>query len=936
MATIPLDIVANVNGTLKSIRKLESNSKDAFGGITGAIGKLSIGITGLNQGFQLASAGARFLADGLKATVGQALEFEESIAEISTLLNDASVGTEQLGKTVLDLQKKFGGKQKVIAGAFYNAISSGAVEAANANKFLADANKLAVGGVTTLETAVDGLTTIISGFGLEAEDTKEISDSLFIAMQKGKTTVGELSRGVGIAAASASSLGVDFKELLAATSALTTGGLTTSVAFTQVRSALVGLSKPSIGLQKILDDLNITSIKAQIEQDGMVGTLKKIIAETDGSAEAMGKLFGSVEAVQGVTALTSDTIGGTFKNALEQMKLSSENSGEATSKAFRKIADTAAFQFKKLKGIIDASFTGIGKEITKRISPVLKLLQKVAKGLGEGFKKGLSAASKALSKSKLFSASTFEKTLVKGIKISIKAVALLVKAFKFLTLTILDAALAFENFVGVEIVLNAIKKIAIKIAQGMIAIKNASIAIISLPSTIGQFFSDEQAKKAEAFAATVEKGRKEIARLNEVSAKPINLDFSGVKESIDLMKGGIEEVGFATEIALETVADTFAKEMKTVGDEAGKIAKKIKPDAEGDRRLGQLSSRRSNEIAAEIEIETNTSGNKFAKNIEAQGINFGKAAIGSFQKGGKEGAKQLIGSAASAVGNALGIPVLGPIMELLMTDGAANLIQGVADNLPVIVETIAENLPLISAKLIEILGDPTFGIRIANAFIDGYTKSIDKVAAQFTEKFKFAIGEGFINMKNNLGRLGVSIRNALHNGITNFASDFKKAWIPVRDEILGPFKAVGDVFTELADRFKALVSQLTGGEGSTVDKAKDIGKRVLVGVATGGLSEVARATGVKIPGLADGGIVPSGFNNDTFSANLTSGEAVIKRDTTEELANFLSKQGSVEAILNQLVEIVSAPIEVNTSINIDGENLGEAILNLNRQNTRLA
>jgi len=562
-------------------------------------------------------------------------------------------------------------------------------------------------------------------------------------------------------------------------------------------------------------------------------------------------------------------------------------------------------------------------------------LQKVAKGLGEGFKKGLSAASKALSKSKLFSASTFEKTLVKGIEISLKAVALLVKAFKVLSISVLKAALAFEDFIGVGIVLEGMRQVAIKLAQGFLFIKNAAIGLVSIKAWIT---NDTEALKG--FQEQVDKGREAIIDLQTSANEPTDFDFSSVKEGIELMKDGIEEVGFATEIALETVADTFAKEMKIVGDEAGKIAKKIKPDAEGDRRLSQLSSRQSNGVAADvgtkIEVETNTAGNKFAKNIEAQGMNFGKAAIGSFQKGGKEGAKQLIGSAASAVGNALGIPVLGPIMELLMTDGAANLIQGVADNLPVIVETIAENLPLISAKLIEILGDPTFGIRIANAFIDGYTKSIDKVAAQFTEKFKFAIGEGFINMKNNLGRLGVSIRNALHNGITNFASDFKKAWVPVRDEILGPFKAVGDVFTELADRFKALVSQLTGGEGSTVDKAKDIGKRVLVGVATGGLSEVARATGVKIPGLADGGIVPSGFNNDTFSANLTSGEAVIKRDTTEELANFLSKQGSVEAILNQLVEIVSAPIEVNTSINIDGENLGEAILNLNRQNTRLA
>lgn len=1030
MATIPLDIVANTKDAVRAIKRLEVQSKDSFGGITGAIGKLSIGITGLNQGFQLASAGARVLADGLAATVGQALEFEESIAEISTLLNDATVGTEQLGKTVLDLQKQFGGNQKVIAGAFYNAISSGAVEAGNANLFLADANKLAVGGVTDLDTAVDGLTTIISGFGLKAQDTKEISDSLFIAMQKGKTTVGELSRGVGIAAASASSLGVDFKELLAATSALTTGGITTSVAFTQVRSALVGLSKPSAGLQKILNDLKITSIETAISQDGMVGTLKKIIAQTDGSAEAMSQLFGSVEAVQGVTALTSDVIGGTFQDALKQMETASKNSGATTETAFQKIADTAKFQFDKLKGIVSASFTEIGSEVTKRITPVLKTLQSVAGTLGTAFKKGVAAASKAFASSKLFKADSIGKTILKSINLGLKGFNLLQKAIVATSKTVLDLAITFTKFGGVTFIVDTFTKAMILGDSATTKLAKTFAHLAGLKA-----FLTGDIQGALEFARVALEAEKHLDQLAFDLAAVESGSFDGLAEGLELARDGIVEVGDALTVAIDATTDSLEKGIINFGKatsgistgailgpelppgfaggaDAGAGAAKVTADVKaaanqgaefGKSAIGIISKGKTFgdddqtaiDEARKISIDTAkniaviekeqsllvvaaqqqvvaaqqeaviaqktaaTLGSKTASQLADERALARKAYNKLLEEQGKlaevqnkatsaqlkavdeseksaakalaveadiragikqaniDGAKALIVSVSDAVGKAFGIPFLGPILELLMTDGVVQLITGIIDALPLVISNLAEAIPQVAVALAVAMSDPLFQIKIINAVIDGFTKGIDKVAKKFVEDFQFATGEGFVNFRNEMSGFAVSIREGFNQIWNDFADNFIKGWVPVRDAILGPFQAIERILHGIVNKVTEFFNRISGSEaGGAVSKAgSDIKDFV---------------------GLAGGGIVPSGFNDDTFPARLTSGEAVIKRDTTEELANFLDRQGGVEALLAQLVEIVSRPMTVQSSVEVDGQAFADINLELSRTGARTA
>lgn len=96
--------------------------------------------------------------------------------------------------------------------------------------------------------------------------------------------------------------------------------------------------------------------------------------------------------------------------------------------------------------------------------------------------------------------------------------------------------------------------------------------------------------------------------------------------------------------------------------------------------------------------------------------------------------------------------------------------------------------------------------------------------------------------------------------------------------------------------------------------------------------------------FAQGGMVPRGFNNDTFNARLSSGEYVIDRSLTGRLSDYLDAQkpqfnGSSMTVVDLLSKILStmqSEKTINTSVDFNGDTLANIILELNRSNARMA
>ncbi len=343
--------IAGDQGRLKADLRASGKTVRGWGkGLNASLAKLAIG-------------GAIFggLAAGLKASVSAAVELNKGLAEVGTLL-EGTVGPQlaEFKEGIRDLQREMGVGATDATKALYQAISAG-VAPAKAMKFLASASRLAIGGVTDLTTAVDGTTSVLNAFGLEAGRVTDVGDAMFVAMKAGKTTIAELSDGLALAAPTFAAVSNRYWEMFAAVSAATKGGIKTKAAYTGLRQAMSNILKPTKDAIGMAAHLGIQFNAAAVQAMGFGGFINHLAQQMRGldkasRAEAMFKLFGSVEASGIMLALTANRAKA-LNEILDQM---TQRAG-AQAKAYQTIKENdPSFVYKQFRGEVSALASEIG------------------------------------------------------------------------------------------------------------------------------------------------------------------------------------------------------------------------------------------------------------------------------------------------------------------------------------------------------------------------------------------------------------------------------------------------------------------------------------------------------------------------------------------------------------------------------------------------
>src|SRR6056297_1420181 len=150
----------------KQFNRKMSNMK----GMIGKGGKLALAAGAGAAAIGAALAGAS--AKGIK----EFAKFEKQMSEVFTLMPDATnEAKNQMTADMREFSKEMGVMTDEAAPALYQAISAG-VPRDNVFSFLEQAQKAAVGGVTDLKTAVDGMTSVVNAYGEERseEHTSEL------------------------------------------------------------------------------------------------------------------------------------------------------------------------------------------------------------------------------------------------------------------------------------------------------------------------------------------------------------------------------------------------------------------------------------------------------------------------------------------------------------------------------------------------------------------------------------------------------------------------------------------------------------------------------------------------------------------------------------------------------------------------------------------
>jgi TP901 family phage tail tape measure protein len=341
----------------KGIRSAE----EKFNRLAGTIGNIAATI-GLAFGFK------QMIQDIKQLT----FNFDQAMRQVWTLTDQTKEEFDAMRQSVIKLSKEGPYSATELANALYQVISAG-VDASQAMDFLQLAMKSAQAGATDLFTAVDGLTTVLNAWGLQMKDLEAVSDAIFVAVREGKTTFQELAQSIGIVAPTASQAGVSLEEVLSAVAALTKQGIDTQRAMTSLNYAIQSIIAPSEKAKKTAQNLGIEFNATQLKAMGLAEFLKYVADAANGDTEALRDLFGSVEALRAVFALTG-TAAEDFVEILGEI----ENGAGETEEAAGKMADSLENQFKRLQNIFDAIKLKVGEALTPLLKTIADLGEKFA------------------------------------------------------------------------------------------------------------------------------------------------------------------------------------------------------------------------------------------------------------------------------------------------------------------------------------------------------------------------------------------------------------------------------------------------------------------------------------------------------------------------------------------------------------------------------
>lgn len=361
VASLALRVDAlEVNQASEAMKRLQKSGSDAES-------SLSSSSAGIVAGFQKVAGQAAVLVAAFQTISGASrnfVEFDKSIALISTQLGGATEQAQEFESASKSLALQFGTNLTAQSAAFYEVLSAGITDTTKATDILVEANKLAIGGNAQLATTIDGLTSIMKGYGDKVKDVSDISDGFFTAALAGKTTIEELADGLGRVVPIAETLNVTFDELSGSVAALTLSGISTREAITGVRAILAAVVKPSAEATEEAKRLGLAFDANAIKTKGFAGFLEDLKQKTGGSTASMALLFGGVESLLPALALTGNA-GIEFNKIMEQMA----NKTGIAQESFEKMNNSDSAKIDRLFAAVNSISITLGGTLSSILTP---------------------------------------------------------------------------------------------------------------------------------------------------------------------------------------------------------------------------------------------------------------------------------------------------------------------------------------------------------------------------------------------------------------------------------------------------------------------------------------------------------------------------------------------------------------------------------------
>jgi len=332
-----------------------------------------IGTSLKNVGGKLTtSVTAPILALGV-ASAKMGLDFEASMAKVSTISDDTQVPLGDLRKAILKLSSDTGIAATDIADNVYDAISAGQ-STADAVNFVTNSTKLAKSGFAEAGQSLDLLTTILNSYGLKSSEVNKVSDILVQTQNKGKVTVGELSDSMGKIIPTANAVGVNLEQVASGYAIMTSKGIKAAESTTYMAGMLNEMSKSGSLANKTIKASTGKTFPELIKSGKSVGDIlnsMNVYAKKNG--KSLTDMFGSAEAGKAALVLS----GNQGKDFNEMLKSMGEATGE-TDKAFEKVNNTAGMKLTKSLNSLKNAGIKMGDALAPIVEKISGAIQKLA------------------------------------------------------------------------------------------------------------------------------------------------------------------------------------------------------------------------------------------------------------------------------------------------------------------------------------------------------------------------------------------------------------------------------------------------------------------------------------------------------------------------------------------------------------------------------
>jgi hypothetical protein len=474
--------------------------------------------------------------------------------------------------------------------------------------------------------------------------------------------------------------------------------------------------------------------------------------------------------------------------------------------------------------------------------------------------------------------------------------------------------------------------------QGLAVDPEIQVTKLKIDGIKKQIASLEQLKKTQEKAGSVTSGKETIDALEAEAKKREELKKQredDAKKEIEDRKKLKKELVDAGKDEFTTLADLRDRRIKLANGDKELLLliekeyqdKRFKLQKETDDKLADLRKAQAEYEKAQREksikdIQSASSnpfsiiegfGDKTDKEKKDALLGAGAGVLNNVSRGA-EGARNLVVTGAKTGINAFA-PGLGDALEPLLqvfsqgpeatramvkefAQALPDIIQGFIEAIPVFIEEMANQMPIIIERLAE----------KAPEIIKGLVKAMPRVA---------------IALALEMPKIAIALIKELPNIAVQFVTSLVKEAPRFITELIKEIgKGIGNVGGGILKGGGNILGDIVGGVGDVFSSVGDF-----FGFATGGQI------------FAKG--VPSGFANDSYPAMLSSGELVVDRSTASGLRDFINREnaggGDVNtSLLSQILSIVSAPITVDTSVQVNQKAFADIILQLNRQNQRLA